>query len=76
MTEAEALQYAIDWLRAFPVLPCSAPGLREERAACVARLDVLRKRCEQDVRAPAEAESYGYDNGFRAGLRASEERDG
>ena len=76
MTDAEALQYAIDWLRAFPILPCSAPGLREERAACVARLDALRKRCEQDARSPAEAESYGYDNGFRAGLRAGEEKDG
>lgn len=49
MTDAEALRYAIDWLRAFPALPTAAPHVREERRAAVERLEgLLRLRavCE------------------------------
>ncbi len=43
-TDVEALQYAIDWLRAFPVLPTQAAHVREERAAVVAQLEVMAAR--------------------------------
>jgi hypothetical protein len=40
MTQAEkdALQYAIDWLRAFPCLSTAMPHVKAERVAHVAQL--------------------------------------
>jgi hypothetical protein len=46
-TEAEALRYAIDWLRAFPALPSAAPHVREERAAVVERLEAMLLEAER-----------------------------
>lgn len=48
MTDAEALQYAIDWLRAFPVLPTQAKHVQAERAECVRILDRMRKEAARD----------------------------
>lgn len=42
MNDTEALQYAIDWLRAFPALPTAAPDYRERRALVVAQLERMR----------------------------------
>lgn len=35
MLRSEALTYAVDWLRAFPALPTSAPHVQAERAEVV-----------------------------------------
>jgi hypothetical protein len=40
-TEAEAFRYAIDWLRAFPALPTTAPEYQEERRQVVAKLEEM-----------------------------------
>ena len=48
MTDAEALRYALDWLRAFPALPTATSTYREERAAVVERLDAMLRDVERD----------------------------
>lgn len=50
MTETEALQYAIDWLRAFPALPTAAPGYADRRAAAVDRLEAMLAKTRGEPR--------------------------
>ena len=49
MTPSQALTYAIDWLRAFPTLPTSAPHVREERAEAVRVLVEMAKEHVTDA---------------------------
>ena len=48
--ELDALECAIDWLRAFPVLPTSAPHVKGERADCVAQLIGMKREGERNGR--------------------------